>query len=68
MAGMGEKLAPWLLLLQRYYQGQLNGLDEAQWDALLAALAQESDCGQAAIAEGLRPMTQADAAARFVVA
>ncbi|MBR6975577.1 MAG: molecular chaperone TorD family protein [Ottowia sp.] len=64
MADMAEKLAPWLLLLQRYYQGQLNGLDEAQWDALLAALAQESDCGQAAIAEGLRLMTQADAAAR----
>lgn len=64
MAGMGEKVAPWLLLLQRYYQGQLNGLDETRWGELLSALAQESDCDQAAIAEGLRLMTRAAAAER----
>ena len=64
MAGRGEKVAPWLLLLQQYYQGRLNGLDEAQWDELLAALAQESDCGQVAIAQGLQLITQSDAAAR----
>ena len=64
MAGMGEKIAPWLLLLQQYYQGRLNGLDEAQWSALLTALAQEDDCGQPAIAQGLQLMTQCDAAAR----
>lgn len=64
MAGMGTKIAPWLLLLQQYYQGRLNGLDEARWGELLAALAQESDCGQADIAQGLQLMTQCDAAAR----
>ena len=61
---MGKRIAPWLLLLQKYYQGHLNDLDEARWDELLQALAREDACGAAQIAEGLRLMAGADAAAR----
>ena len=64
MAGMGKRIAPWLLLLQKYYQGHLNDLEEAHWDELLRALAAEDACGSAEIAEGLRRVTGADAAAR----
>ena len=61
---MTAGVATWLLLLQKYYQGHLNDLDEACWDELLRALEAEDACGSAQIAEGLRLMTQADAAAR----
>lgn len=58
------QMTPWLLLLQKYYQGHLCKLDDGQWDTLLQALEAEPLERLPRIKEGLELLLQAEPARR----
>ena len=48
-----QEMTPWILLLQKYYQGHLCNLDSATWEEIIQALQAEPTATMTAMAEAL---------------
>ena len=48
-----QEMTPWILLLQKYYQGHLCTLDSATWEEIIRALQAEPTATMTAMAEAL---------------
>lgn len=48
-----QEMTPWILLLQKYYQGHLCTLDSATWEEIIQALQAEPTATMTAMAEAL---------------
>ena len=51
-----QEMTPWILLLQKYYQGHLCNLDTATWDEIIQALQAEPTATMAPMAEALEAL------------
>ena len=59
-----QETTPWILLLQKYYQGHLCNLDGSTWEEIVQALQAEPSSAMARIAEGLKVLAETDGAQR----
>ena len=51
-----QEMTPWILLLQKYYQGHLCNLDTATWEEIIQALQAEPTATMAPMAEALEAL------------
>ena len=59
-----QEATPWLLLLQKYYQGHLCNLDNETWDKVIQALKAEPTSSLPKIQEGMNLLLGTDSRTR----